>query len=1373
MPHAYTLRFWLALLLLGLLAGPVCAQVDLYTFAPRASTFVPLGAGATAVPAVHTDDAVSAVLPLGFSFVFDGTPYSQVVASSNGFLSFATAARHGGSNPLLGGAAVSTEKPLVAPLWDDLGGGGGTASYLVSGTAPNRVFAFEWLNWKWRYTAQVAVISFQARLFEGTNRIEFSYRPEAGVAANPAAHIGLAGAVGTGAGGASAFLSLNSTGTAPMASSTVETVLNMSPAAGQVYAFTPPVPAACPTPRNPTAVLTGTGATLSWTAVGPGPFRVQYGPVGFNPNLPASGTNVYVTLSGIAGTSTPISGLLPTTQYQFYVTQTCGGTAGTSLLSAAGSFTTLPVAGPNDDCANAILLPVTATCASPVTGTVLGATQSLAPACGGTTAADVWYRFIATGTAHTITLSPLFSARMEVRAGTCASSVMLFCGTVFNSVTNPDPPLLLGGLTTGQTYYIRVYGNGIVPPAAMSTFTLCVTPGPANTPANDECANATPLTVGTTCTTPVAATIANATQSLPAAYCTGTAPTSQARDVWFRFVAGGATQVLTVNTPFTTIVELRPGTCGSGTVLQCTQVPGNPSAASSFTLTNLVAGQPYRLRMFLSPGSSTVSGLAFTVCLTPGPTVPVNDECAAATVLPVTATCTTPIQGTVAGANLSAGTFTSTCSTTATADVWYRFTATGASQLLTVSNQFTGSVNVRSGTCAASTSVWCNNIFTGNPTTYLVPGLVVGQTYFLRVTCNSALVPVGASATFTLCLNDVPPPPANDDCAGALPLPVTMACTTPTQGTVASATLGSAGLTNPCGSTLGSDVWYRFTAASPAQLLNFAPQFTGVVDVRSGTCAASTSIIACAYVNAADNTTFAVPGLTVGQTYLVRVSALSSTQPVLGANAFFTLCLTNAPPAPANDDCAGAIAVPVQPGGCIGQTLGDLTSALPSPTSLPRPSCGTAAGNDIWFKLVVPPSGIITVRTVPPAGGSAVSRAWLAVYGGTCGGTLAELGCGNMAAGGGAYAEVTLIGRSAGATLYVRVWASDISEFGPVAVCATTPALCGGPAALIADTVQSRSVRLAWVPANPLATAASYTVDYGPVGFLPGAGTRLSGITVPRFHLTGLLPDTDYCFYVRQDCGGIYGSSQFTGPECFHTPLPAPANDEPCGAVLLTAAFAPSPPMPGSNMGATASAPPGLVLPAPCSPAGSPRDVWFSFTLPTGATGVLLSLVGAPAGTVRGYTAPACATGPFALAFCLSARASNRALGTVQINGLTPGQRYYVAVSGYGSSDTPGPFTIAATALLPSATRAGRAAAVLLSVSPTPSATGRLTLHRAAALAGPAQAELLNALGQVARYQTLPASNETSFDASGLAAGVYTLRVAAGAITAVQRVVLE
>jgi len=230
------------------------------------------------------------------------------------------------------------------------------------------------------------------------------------------------------------------------------------------------------------------------------------------------------------------------------------------------------------------------------------------------------------------------------------------------------------------------------------------------------------------------------------------------------------------------------------------------------------------------------------------------------------------------------------------------------------------------------------------------------------------------------------------------------------------------------------------------------------------------------------------------------------------------------------------------------------------------------------------------------------------------------------------------------------------------------------------------------------------------------------------------------------------------------TAPPAPLlNDDPCGAVPLANATAAS----GTTVNATTSAQNGITFPI-CTPAAAPKDVWFSVAPTTNM--LSLNLTGAAAGMVRLYTAADCATGSFALVDCRAAAASNVGFtGPVTFGGLTPGTTYYISVSGYGSADPGGAFSLTATSVLGSRAQAETEALV---VYPNPSHGGALTL-RLSGVVGAGQAALVNGLGQVVRQLVLTNTASGSLPTQGLAAGVYTLRVAAGTQVLTRKVVLE
>ncbi|WP_022824039.1 T9SS type A sorting domain-containing protein [Hymenobacter norwichensis] len=467
--HAKSVGRYLLTLAAGaaLTIGAASAQVNTYTFAPVAGTFTPLATG-TAVPDLATDDAVSPTIPIGFSFTYDATVFTQLQASSNGFLTFNTSnIEVAQTNTLATGTAANPSvadrlRPLIAPLWDDISGQVGAALYATTGTAPNRVFTMEWRNFLWDYDATSPVVSFQVKLYETTNVVEFIYRPEGGAVSAPSASILLAG-VGTGAG---SYLSLNNATATPTASSTVETrTIATVPAAGQIYRFTPPA-VICGTPRNiAVSSISNTSATVSFTGgVGNTSYTVVY--------TPAGGTATTLTP---APTSSPfvLTGLTPSTAYTVSLQPNCS--AGVTGNSSTVTFTTGTVAAPaNDDPCAAIQLPALSATSVPINATNLGATTTLSTVAPGYTSPppqgcgvavnpkDVWFRFTtnASGVGSTnagIVTTGTAAGSIRVFSATSCSSgfVQVACKGGATNNTNAGS-LNVTGLTPSTTYYVAV-----------------------------------------------------------------------------------------------------------------------------------------------------------------------------------------------------------------------------------------------------------------------------------------------------------------------------------------------------------------------------------------------------------------------------------------------------------------------------------------------------------------------------------------------------------------------------------------------------------------------------------------------------------------------------------------------------------------------------------------------------------------------------------------------------------------------------------------------------------------------------------------------------------------------------------------------------
>ncbi|HSL18533.1 MAG TPA: hypothetical protein VLB51_11570 [Methylomirabilota bacterium] len=119
-----------------------------------------------------TDDS-TAQFPIGFSFEFYGTAYTDFWVSSNGFL-----ATTGTSNGCCTGQNLpnpSTPNGVIAGWWEDMNpSAGGTHHYQVLGTAPNRRLIFQVTGVP--HYGGGNLVTLQYKLFETSNVIEVHYQ---------------------------------------------------------------------------------------------------------------------------------------------------------------------------------------------------------------------------------------------------------------------------------------------------------------------------------------------------------------------------------------------------------------------------------------------------------------------------------------------------------------------------------------------------------------------------------------------------------------------------------------------------------------------------------------------------------------------------------------------------------------------------------------------------------------------------------------------------------------------------------------------------------------------------------------------------------------------------------------------------------------------------------------------------------------------------------------------------------------------------------------------------------------------------------------------------------------------------------------------
>ncbi len=238
----------------------------------------------------------------------------------------------------------------------------------------------------------------------------------------------------------------------------------------------------------------------------------------------------------------------------------------------------------------------------------------------------------------------------------------------------------------------------------------------------------------------------------------------------------------------------------------------------------------------------------------------------------------------------------------------------------------------------------------------------------------------------------------------------------------------------------------------------------------------------------------------------------------------------------------------------------------------------------------------------------------------------------------------------------------------------TTPPACPAASNLTATNLSTTGASIGFT-GTP---GATYTVTYQAAG--GAVQTVTPAPSTSPVTLTGLTLNTAYTVTVTVNCSGNTTSSAST----FTFTTLAIDNDEPSGAITLPVT-ATCTPTNATNAGATTTNATAFGYTNPgCGIAASPKDVWFKFTtaaVGVGSTVVNIAVTGNPAGQVRVFSSTAGAAGPFTSVGCAAGTAINTVASALRVANLSPNTTYYVFVSGYGSGDTQGAFTICVTGL--------------------------------------------------------------------------------------------
>lgn len=564
-----------------------------------------------------------------------------------------------------------------------------------------------------------------------------------------------------------------------------------------------------------------------------------------------------------------------------------------------------------------------------------------------------------------------------------------------------------------------------------------VTQVAAQAPANDDLCNATPLTIGASCSGTPNATNLNATYQTNESPATCFNAGAGTGTVWYSFIAPNSGNVRistdidvsgTNNDTEVALYALNNNDCSdlnNLVELACDQdggtdviYPGgfpNETYLSVLEFQGLTIGQTY----YIQVGSYDAVDMG-TFCIEIEELVtPPNDDLCAAQFLSVGASCAGLPNGDNASATLQTNEPIPDCSSGLTNTVWFQFTAPASGFVNITTDVAVGGTNSSStialyelpnfpGSCANLSNlceVICANDNGDEGATIMGAPVTPGETYYVQVARGNP--PSGSGGSFCLEISDAGPltPPANDELCGAIDLTVgASSCNGTPNGSILYATQACDESAPPCFEGGLESVWYRFTAPANGVVSIYtnldtagATLYDSEIALYSLPGANCSDYSDLTLLNCNDDAGFGlIPAngsllnqiLLPGETYYIQVSGFES---YVG-----DFCITvDSVVAPVNDDICDALPLEID-STCNGMTNGE-NSLATMQSGEPTPGCFSGAVSSVWFTFVAPASGEVIISTDVSTLGTNLDTE-MAVYsltGGNCAdlSNLVELGC--------------------------------------------------------------------------------------------------------------------------------------------------------------------------------------------------------------------------------------------------------------------------------------------------------------------------------------------------------------------------------------------
>jgi hypothetical protein len=628
------------------------------------------------------------------------------------------------------------------------------------------------------------------------------------------------------------------------------------------------------------------------------------------------------------------------------------------------------------------------------------------PGCGFYQGGDVWFKFTMPATGA-VRIERNNVANINAQFALYGGAPYWQEGSVLECLQLDAAHTLIAPEFIGQEILVRVYNYNN---ASGGDFELCVfevTP-----PVNNDCANAITLPVNATCEMQEFTSIySGEEEGLGSPGC----GFFQGGDVWFNFEmpASGNVRIernnlVNMNAQY----ALWAGTCEGFTLLECLQLD-----AAHTLLADSLAGEMVYIQVF---NYNNEDGGTFELCIYEV-TPPVNNDCADAIPLTVGSECVMQtFTNEYADEQKNEDWPAPGCGFYQGGDIWFTFEmpASGHARIERSNGGTNAQYAVYTGDCSEFLLYQCAQL-----TSYMNihNDTLAGETMYIRVfNYNNE-----DGGDFDICVWE-PNTPDNDFCENAIDLPVGTECTMQTFNNYGCTETDGVAPPPGCGFFNGGDVWFTFTMPASGHLriernnlIDANAQFA----VYSGTCG-NFQVEKCAQLR--DFLILHRDDLAGQQLYL-RVYNYNS-----GDGGEFELCLWE-PDIPDNDFCEAAF--PLTLGDCGTIYSNEHTTET---DGTPSPGCGSFNDADVWFTVVVPPSGQMIIDLAPGTNPHPV----VALYTGTCE-SLVQYDCDHNSSDNGTSGYLVVDDPALiGETLYVRVFRYVNINGGDFEICAYDPTEC-------------------------------------------------------------------------------------------------------------------------------------------------------------------------------------------------------------------------------------------------------------------------------------------------------------------------------------------